>query len=77
MWFNILCTILAVNCFFLDDGSIETLEEVIDYYDDEGGDHNIYIDTAIFPLHFTNQEKVDLLEFLKALSSSFVDSRHP
>jgi cytochrome c peroxidase len=53
----------------MHDGSMETLEEVIEYYD-KGGDHNKFIDAAIFPLHFTSQEKTDLLEFLQSLNSS-------
>jgi cytochrome c peroxidase len=67
---------IGLTAPYMHNGSIETLEEVIDYYD-KGGQHNQYIDAAIFPLHFTRQEKIDLLKFLKALNSPLVDSQHP
>lgn len=54
---------------YMHDGSIQTLEEVVDYYD-KGGNHNRFIDAAIFPLKFTKQEKIDLVEFMKALNGS-------
>ncbi len=60
---------ISLTAPYMHDGSMETLEEVIDYYD-KGGEQNKYIDAAIFPLNFTRQEKADLLEFLKALNSS-------
>jgi cytochrome c peroxidase len=54
---------------------METLEEIVDYYD-KGGDQNRFIDSAIFPLHLTKQEKIDLVEFLKSLTSSqFLSNR--
>ncbi len=60
---------ISLTAPYMHDGSIKTLTEVIEYYD-KGGEPNRYLDAAIFPLHFTPQEKTDLLEFLKALSSS-------
>jgi cytochrome c peroxidase len=53
----------------MHDGSIETLEEVVEYYN-RGGENNRFLDPAIFPLHMTDQEKKDLVEFMKALTSS-------
>lgn len=53
---------------YMHDGSMKTLEEVIEHYD-KGGDKNRFIDTKIFPLHLTQQEKTDLLEFMRALTS--------
>ena len=61
-------TNISLTAPYMHDGSMETLEQVIEYYD-KGGEQNKFIDAAIFPLHFTRQEKVDLLEFLKALNS--------
>ena len=52
----------------MHDGSMLTLEEVVQHYD-KGGDKNKFIDSKIFPLHLTQQEKQDLVEFMKALSS--------
>jgi cytochrome c peroxidase len=54
---------------YMHDGSMTSLSEVIEYYD-QGGRKNPFLDAAIFPLHLTDQEKVDLEEFLKALTSS-------
>ena len=59
---------IALTAPYMHDGSIKTLEEVVDYYD-KGGDKNPFLDSAIFPLHFTDQEKLDLVAFLKALTS--------
>lgn len=59
---------IALTAPYMHDGSMDTLEEVVDYYD-KGGDQNRFIDAAIFPLHFTQQEKTDLVEFMKALTS--------
>jgi cytochrome c peroxidase len=54
---------------YMHDGSIASLEEVIEYYD-KGGDENRFKDSAIFPLHLTQQEKKDLVAFLRSLTSS-------
>ena len=52
----------------MHDGSMKTLEEVIEHYN-KGGDKNRFIDTKIFSLHLTQQEKADLVEFMQALTS--------
>ncbi len=52
----------------MHDGSIKTLQQVIEYYD-QGGVYNRFIDPAMFPLNFTQQEKDDLLAFLHSLNS--------
>ncbi len=59
---------VAVTGPYMHDGSIETLEEVIDLYD-QGGEDNPMLDSGIRPLRLTDQEKADLVEFLKALTS--------
>lgn len=53
---------------YMHDGSIETLEEVVEYYD-KGGNKNTFLNPAIFPLHLTKQEKIDLVAFMKTLTS--------
>ncbi len=53
---------------YMHDGSVETLEEVVEYYD-QGGEKNRFLDAAIFPLHLTDQEKQDLVAFLQSLTS--------
>lgn len=60
---------IALTAPYMHDGSIKTLEEVIEYYD-KGGDKNLFLDPAIFPLHLTDEEKNDLVEFMKSLTSS-------
>ncbi|MEQ1529099.1 MAG: cytochrome c peroxidase [Methylococcales bacterium] len=60
---------IALTAPYMHDGSMKTLEEVIEHYD-QGGDKNRFIDTKIFPLHLTPQEKADLLAFMQALTSA-------
>ncbi len=52
---------------YMHDGSLKTLEEVVDYYD-KGGIPNKNLHPLIRPLHLTDHEKKDLVSFLKALS---------
>lgn len=59
---------IALTGPYMHDGSLKTLEEVIDYYN-RGGNPNPYLDPAIFPLRLTVEEKTDLAAFLHALSS--------
>ncbi len=51
----------------MHDGSLKTLEEVIEHYD-KGGIKNPHLDQRMKPLKLTKEEKKDLVEFLKALS---------
>ena len=60
---------IALTAPYMHDGSMNTLEEVVEYYD-QGGEKNPFLDSAIFPLHLTDQEKQDLVAFLKALTSA-------
>lgn len=54
---------------YMHDGSMRTLEEVIDHYD-KGGTANPYLDEEIYKLNLTDQEKADLITFLvEGLSS--------
>jgi cytochrome c peroxidase len=59
---------IGLTAPYMHDGSLKTLREVIDYYD-KGGDKNPYLEAAIFPLNFTEQEKQDLEKFLRSLTS--------
>ncbi len=52
---------------YMHDGSITTLEEVIEFYD-RGGNPNPTLDARVRPLNLTAGEKGDLLAFLRALS---------
>ena len=52
---------------YMHDGSLKTLEDVVEYYD-KGGNKNRNLDSSIKPLKLTDAEKRDLVAFLKALS---------
>jgi cytochrome c peroxidase len=55
---------------YMHDGSLATLEDVIDYYD-RGGDYHpnksFFIRKFMSPIGLTEEEKADLLAFLKTL----------
>ena len=65
---------IALTAPYMHDGSVKTLAEVVEYYD-KGGDKNSFLDPAIFPLHLTDQEKLDLVAFLKVLTSEQYQSK--
>ena len=54
---------------YMHDGSIETLEDVVEHYDG-GGNPNPYLELSLKALHLSSQEKGDLVAFLKSLSGS-------
>lgn len=58
---------ISLTAPYMHDGSRETLEEVVEFYD-QGGHRNPYLDGGIVPLNLTDQEKKDLVEFLKSLT---------
>jgi cytochrome c peroxidase len=49
---------------YMHDGSLLTLEDVIEFYD-RGGNPNPYLDENIVPLHLSPAEKKALLAFLR------------
>jgi cytochrome c peroxidase len=61
---------------YMHDGSIGTLEQVIDHYDRAGIDRPSRSD-LIVPLGLTAQDKLDLLAFLKSLSSNLTPTTMP
>ena len=58
---------VALTAPYFHDGSVGTLEAVVDYYD-KGGIANPQLAPEIKRLDLTPQEKVDLVEFMKALT---------
>ena len=58
---------VALTAPYMHDGSLATLEEVIEFYD-RGGNGNPYLDPEIRPLGLTADEKEALLAFLRELS---------
>ena len=54
---------------YMHDGSITTLEEVIDYYD-RGGNKTIHLDPELRPLKLAAEEKQALVALLRSLSGT-------
>ncbi len=52
---------------YMHDGSLATLEQVVDHYD-KGGNANPALDPDMKKLNLTAQEKADLVAFMKALT---------
>jgi cytochrome c peroxidase len=63
---------VAITAPYMHDGSLDTLEAVIDFYDG-GGRANANLDPLIRPLRLTDSEKRDLVSFLEALTGSGAD----
>ncbi|MFM8985821.1 MAG: cytochrome-c peroxidase [Planctomycetia bacterium] len=55
----------ALTAPYMHDGSVETLEEVVAWYD-KGGHANPHLSDKIKPLNLTAGERADLVEFMKA-----------
>jgi len=59
---------------YMHDGSLQTLEDVIDFYSD-GGRKNPYLDPELRPIKLTDDEKTALLAFLQSLTGKVSDGR--
>ncbi len=60
---------------YMHDGSLATLEDVVEFYDG-GGRPNPHIDPEIRPLRLTVEEKRALAAFLKSVSGTIRDGTH-
>lgn len=58
---------IAHTAPYMHDGSLKTLEDVVEHYN-KGGIKNQWLHPDVRPLNLKDQEKKDLVEFLKALS---------
>ncbi|MCC6362085.1 MAG: c-type cytochrome [Bryobacterales bacterium] len=58
---------IARTAPYMHDGSLKTLDEVVEYYD-KGGIPNKNLDEKIKPLHLSAEEKKSLASFLEALN---------
>jgi cytochrome c peroxidase len=56
---------VALTAPYMHDGSLATLEEVVEWYD-KGGHPNANLSDKIKPLKLTAQEKADLVAFMRA-----------
>ena len=72
---------ITLTAPYMHDGALETLEEVVDFYDRGGGDEPTIdpdrIDPALTPLGLSAEEKTDLLAFMHALTDSSVKVEIP
>ena len=60
---------VALTAPYMHDGSVATLEDVVEFYD-RGGDGAPNQSKLIFKLNLTAQEKQDLVAFLKTLTGT-------
>lgn len=60
---------IARTAPYMHDGSLKTLEDVIEYYN-KGGNANPQLDEEVFPLNLNAEQKADLVTFLKEGLSS-------
>ena len=63
---------LTYTAPYMHNGTIATLEEVVDFYNGGGGEA-ANIDPLLKPLDLSDGEKADLVEFLKSLSGNSFD----
>lgn len=63
---------IARTAPYMHDGSMPTLNDVIEFYD-RGGRSNQFLDSEIKPLGLTLAEKESLAAFLRALSGKIVE----
>src|SRR5206468_669822 len=52
---------------YMHDGSLATLEDVVEFYS-KGARQNPYLDSEVRPLNFSDQEKRELIAFLRSLT---------
>ena len=67
---------VALTAPYMHDGSIATLEDVVEFYD-RGGDDAPNKSKLIFKLNLTTQEKKDLVAFMKALTGTVPQVKAP
>ena len=65
---------VALTAPYMHDGSLATLEDVVDFYTD-GGRPNPYLDRELHPLRLTDDEKTSLVAFLRSLTGMVSDGR--
>ncbi len=64
---------LTYTAPYMHNGTMATLEEVVDFYDAGGGDDPLK-DSVLAPLGLSAEEKTDLVEYLKAMSGESFDT---
>ena len=61
---------VALTAPYMHDGSQKTLEEVVEWYA-KGGHANTHLSDKVKKLDLTDQEKSDLVAYMKALTGEF------
>ena len=61
---------------YMHDGSVKTLEEVVELYV-RGGEANEWLDAKMVPLELTDQDKADLVAFMRALDGDWTPEKAP
>ncbi|QDT98710.1 Cytochrome c551 peroxidase precursor [Gimesia aquarii] len=61
---------VALSAPYMHDGAFETLEEVVEHYN-KGGHPNPYLSDKVKKLNLSDQDKKDLVEFMKACTGAF------
>jgi len=59
---------------YMHDGSLATLEDVVEYYD-RGGNANPGLDEDLHPLHLSAEDKRALVAFLRSLSGTIREGK--
>jgi cytochrome c peroxidase len=67
---------IAETAPYMHDGVFKTLEEVVDFLD-QGGGQNPNLSPMLKPLGLTQQEKTDLIAFLKSLTGEPIKFEMP
>lgn len=62
---------VALTAPYMHDGSLATLEEVVEFYS-QGGIANPNLDPVMERRNFTDQERADLVAFLRALTTDWL-----
>ena len=63
---------IALTAPYMHDGSLATLEDVVEFYS-KGGGRNPYLDQRLRPFPLTGAEKDQLVAFLKTLSGRITE----
>lgn len=63
---------IALTAPYMHDGSLATLREVVDFYD-RAGTPNPQLDPLMLPLYLSEQDKDDLVAFMRTLTGSNVE----
>ncbi len=59
---------------YMHDGSLATLEEVVDFYI-RGGRPNPHLDSEILPLQLSSAQRAGLIAFLQSLTGTVIEGR--